>query len=359
MRQYREFDRDLVRIEPNLPEREAFYTLVNEIWERGWLTNDGPLVREFEYELGVLTGAKHVIAVANGTLALMIAARALGIEGDFVCPSFTFIATPHALYWQGATPVFGDVGLSYNLDVFSAETILQSREITGIVATQVFGTPLNPKFRDIADEYDIPLLVDSAHTLGCDLPLLGDAEVLSFHATKIVHSFEGGAILTDNPAVAERCSLMRQFGFRGQANVVSEGINGKMSEVHAAMGILSLRELEAQVAHNREEYKRYMDGLEPIPDLSLGYTGKNFHCVPVLVSPSCPLTRDELVTILLKEGILARRYFYPGCHKGEPYRTLYPELHLPNTEVLCDSILILPNHSAGWVCEVLWRVLRR
>lgn len=348
MKDYLEFDRDLVRNYPNLPDRELFHQLVDEIWDRNWLTNDGPLVRQLEMELRLMTGAEHVVAVANGTLGLMIAARALEIDLEFICPSFTFVATPHALHWQGANPIFLDVAPgSFNLDV--DETWMRlDLNTSGIVATQVFGTPLDPGLREIADKFRVPLLVDSAHTLGCDLPIVGDVEVLSLHATKICHAVEGGAILTNDQALAERCRLMRKFGFTGPDTVVSEGINAKMSELHAAMGLLSLRNLNAQVAHNREEYRVYEIELEPIPQVNLCGTGENYHYVPVLVED-----RDDLFDHLLSRGILTRKYFYPGCHRCEPYYSSHPSLSLPHTDKLCQEILTLPNHSAGKVSQII------
>jgi len=348
MKHFLEFDSKLVRNQPNLPERELFHELVDQIWDRNWLTNDGPLVRQLERELEVVTGAAHAVAVANGTLGLMVAAKALSIDGDFICPSFTFVATAHALYWQGGDPIFCDVSpRSFNLDPDGVH-VERDRFTTGIVATQVFGTPLDPELREVADEYHVPILVDSAHALGCGLPILGDAEVLSLHATKVAHACEGGAILTNSPDIAEKCRLFRQFGFQGQANVVSEGINAKLSELHAAMGLLSLRDLEAQISHNREEYLEYMRGLQGISQVNLCLTGRNYHYVPIMVDD-----RDDLAAYLLSKGVLARRYFYPGCHRCEPYRSFNPHLSLPHTESLCDRILILPNHSAGNVSSII------
>ena len=347
MRHYQSFDSRLTRNQPNLPDRELFHELVDQVWDRNWLTNDGPLVRQLEMELGLMTGAEHVIAVASGTLGLMIAARALGIDGNFVCPSFTFVATIHALRWQGGSPTFYDIAPgTFNLDPgeISADLFVGC----GIVATQVFGTPLDPELGEIADKFGVPFLVDSAHALGCDLPIIGDAEVLSLHATKVAHSIEGGAILTNSSDVARKCRLMRNFGFSGYDNVVSEGINAKLSELHAAMGLLSLRNLNAQISHNKEEYLEYEKILRDIPQVNLCGTGENYHYVPITVED-----RDALAGHLLSKGILARKYFSPGCHRCEPYRSLYPDLSLPHTEELCKEILVLPNHSAGKVCSVI------
>lgn len=352
------FARPLHVGQPNIGNRRALMRRFRDILDSRWLTNNGPYVQEFERKVAALAGTRHCVAVCNATVGLEIAIRALGLHGEVIVPSFTFIATAHALKWQEITPVFADISADDNtLDPADVERRITSRT-TGIIGVHLWGRACNvDALAAIARTHRLKLLFDAAHAVGCSyrgrpLGQFGHAEVFSFHATKLVNSFEGGAVTTNDDDLAERMRLMRNFGFSGYDNVIHIGTNGKMAEVSAAMGITSLEQLPALIKLNRRNYRRYTAGLAGIPGLLLRDSeagdSLNFQYVPVVVGPELGLTRDEFVGLLQAENILARRYFYPGCHRMEPYRSdaRYQGTALPVTESLADSILCLPTGSS-------------
>ena len=236
------FDQPLHVGRPNIGSREAFMQYAEEIFDRRWLSNNGPVVQEFERRVAEYHGVKHCISMCNGTVALEIAIRALGMEGEVIVPSYTFVATAHALSWQGITPVFADIDpVTHNLDPEAVRRMITPRT-TGIIGVHLWGqaAPVEA-LQQIADEHGLKLMFDAAHAFGCSrngrmIGNFGACEVLSFHATKFFNTFEGGAILTNDDDLAEKMRLMRNFGFSGLDNVVHMGTNGKMIEVAAAMG---------------------------------------------------------------------------------------------------------------------------
>lgn len=347
---------------PNMPDNDRFLDRIAEMLESGWLTNYGPKVREFEQQVAAITGAEHCIATCNGTVALELAISAAGITGgEVIVPSFTFVATAHSLMRQGITPVFCDVRPdTHCMDPASVEQLVTERT-TGILAVTLWGNGCDEHaLRDIADRHQIPLIADSAHSFGCDLgrsgtPSLFDAEILSFHATKCIHAIEGGAILTNDARLAERLRLMVNFGFETEDTVIYLGTNGKMTEASAAMGLTSLESRHDVFAHNQRMYERYRDGLAAVPGVSVMDRGlspeerHNYQYVVVEIDQSdCGLTRDELVGALRLENVFARRYFYPGCHRMEPYKTKLSGniTHLPVTEAISARVMLLPNGLA-------------
>lgn len=340
--------------QPNLGPRAELDALLDGIYERSWLTNDGPLVRQLEGAIASRLGVRHCVAMSNGTVALEIAIRALGLTGEVIVPSFTFVATAHALHWQGVTPVFADIDpTTHNLDPASVESQVSERT-TGIIGVHLWGRPAPVvELQDIADRHGLALIFDAAHAFDCTLAGrkiggFGRAEVFSFHATKFFNTFEGGAILTDDAELAERARLMRNFGFFGYDNVVYPGTNGKLSEVHAAMGLVNLRHLDEVVAQNRRAHAMYTRLLSDLVGISvlqpLSEEEHNYQYVVVEVSGGA-VRRDAILAPLLSRGILARKYFWPGVHNMEPYRTLFPEAgsRLPNTVRIADSVLVLPT----------------
>jgi dTDP-4-amino-4,6-dideoxygalactose transaminase len=339
---------------PNTLRPEVFERLTSEILDRNWLTNDGPLVRELEARIARHLGVKHCVAMCNGTVALEIAIRGLGLEGEVIVPSYTFIATAHALSWQGITPVFADIDpYTHTLDPASVRRAITLRT-TGIIAVHLWGraAPM-AQLQKIADEYGLQLITDAAHAFGCSrgnrmIGSFGRAEVFSFHATKFFHSFEGGAVTTNDDALAETMRLMRNFGFAGQDNVVHPGTNGKLTEICAAMGLSNLEALDEVVAINRRNYETYLAALAPIPGLTLlSYDPRernNFQYIVLEVDPEYGASRDDLVKALQAENVLARRYFWPGCHRMKPYREqLRDSTPLPHTEAIADRVIVLPT----------------
>lgn len=341
---------------PNIGDRQRFLERIDSMFERRWLTNSGPLVTEFEQKVCDFLGVKHCMAMCNATVALEIAIRALELKGEVIVPSFTFIATAHALQWQQITPVFCDIDpVTHNLDPAKVESMITPRT-TGIIGVHVWGRPCAvDALTEIAQRRGLSLMFDAAHAFGCShqgrmIGGFGRAEVFSFHATKFFNTAEGGAVVTNDDALAEKIRLMRNFGFSGYDNVVYIGTNGKMSELSGAMGLTNLESLSDFVAVNRHNYEAYRKGLATVPGLKLiahdESQQRNFQYVVVEVDEQdCGLSRDALIHVLHAENVLARRYFYPGCHRMDPYRSYFPHagLLLPETDALCRRVLVLPT----------------
>ena len=297
--------------------------------------------------------------MCNGTIALEIAIRALGLIGEVIVPSFTFVATAHALQWQEITPVFCDINpATHHLDPAQLEKMITPRT-TGIIGVHTWGRPCDiAALEDVARRRKLQLLFDAAHAFGCSyrgkmVGGFGRCEILSFHATKFFNTFEGGAVVTNDDPLAEKMRLMRNFGFSGYDNVIYIGTNGKMTEVCAAMGLTSLESVERFVETNRRNHGAYRRGLDGIPGITLiAYSESersNYQYIVLEVAErEAALTRDELVEVLKAENVLARRYFFPGCHQMEPYRSYFPDtsLALPETEKLCRRVMILPNGTS-------------
>ena len=346
---------------PNIGNREAFLAQVNRILDSQWLTNNGPMVREFERRIAERLGVKHCVAMCNGTLALEIAIRALSLKGEVIVPSWTFVATAHALDWQDITPVFADIDpRTHNLDPAAVRRMITPRT-SGIIGVHLWGraAPVD-ELQAIADEHGLKLIFDAAHAFGStykgrSIGGFGACEVLSFHATKAFNTMEGGAVVTNDDALAEAMRLMRNFGFHGYDNVIHPGTNGKMVEVCAAMGLTNLDTLDDVFASNRGNHAAYKTALREVPGIRvLDYDANernSHHYVVVEVDERCAATRDQIVAALHAENILARKYFWPGCHKMKPYRDLFPHagLMLRNTETLAAKIIVLPN--GAWLSD--------
>jgi len=349
------FDQPLHVGRPNIGDREAFLKYAGEIFDRRWLSNNGPMVQEFERKVAEYHGVKHCVSMCNGTVALEIAIRALGLEGEVIVPSYTFVATAHALSWQAITPVFADIDpVTHNLDPAAVRRMITPRT-TGIIGVHLWGraAPVE-ELQQIADKYGLKLMYDAAHAFGCShrgkiIGNFGSCEVLSFHATKFFNTFEGGAIVTNDDELAEKMRLMRNFGFSGFDNVVHMGTNGKMIEVAAAMGLVNLDAIDSVVEANRRNYEIYRESLSGLPGISLlsfdAAERNNYQYVVMEVGENCPVSRDQIIEALHAENILARKYFWPGCHNMKPYRELYPHagLLLPNTQKVADRVVVLPT----------------
>ena len=350
---------------PNIGDRAALLSRINDMLDRRWLSNNGPFVREFEQRVADFLGVKHCVAMCNATVALEIAARALGLHGEVIVPSFTFVATAHALQWQEITPVFCDVDpATHNLDPTKVEMMITPRT-TGIMGVHVWGRPCAIEALDeIAQRRGLKLMFDAAHAFGNSykgrmIGNFGQAEVFSFHATKFFNTFEGGAVVTNNGDLAAKIRLMTNFGFAGYDNVIYVGTNGKMSEVSAAMGLTGLESLDDFIATNLHNYEAYRTGLQEVPGIKIIVYDEaergNYQYVIVEVNEAATgISRDNLVRVLHAENILARRYFYPGCHEMEPYRSYFPHagLLLPETERLTQRVMSLPTGTAVGTEEI-------
>lgn len=344
---------------PNIGDRGAFSSRVEDILDRRWLTNRGRYVQDFEKSVAEYLGVRHCIAMCNGTVALEIAIRALGLAGEVIVPSFTFVATAHALQWQEITPVFCDVDpRTHTLDPKRVEQLITPRT-TGIIGVHLWGCGCDVEaLSEIATRRGLKLMFDAAHSFGCSyrgrmIGGFGDAEVFSFHATKCLNTLEGGAVTTNNDQLAEKVRLMQNFGFVNYDRTDYVGVNGKMNEVSAAMGLTNLEAMDSFVAANLRNHQRYRELLAGLPGLLVveydAADRNTHHYVVVEVDPELTgLSRDEIVRVLHAEGVLARRYFSPGCHRMEPYRSFFPHagLLLPVTERLADRVLCLPTGTA-------------
>ena len=340
---------------PNIGDTHRFTARVSDILERKWLTNNGPYVDEFEKRIVDLTGVKHCIAICNATIALEIAIRALGLTGEVIVPSFTFVATAHALQWQEITPVFCDIDpQTHGIDPEKIESLITPRT-TGIIAVNLWGNHCEvARLEEIAERRGLKLLFDSAHALGCSyqgrmIGGFGNAEVFSFHATKFVNTFEGGAIVTNDDDLARAVRLMQNFGFISYDQIAGVGTNGKMSEISAAMGLTNLESMAEFIAINSRHHKQYAKELSELSGVTLLPNDEeeksNYQYVVLEIdSAKTKISRDALMQILHHENVLARRYFYPGCHRMKPYNLR--EHTLPETERVSERVLSLPTGTS-------------
>jgi len=336
-------------------DQAAFQRYVARIFADHRLTNNGPLVQALERRIAAYLGVCECVAMCNGTLAMEIAIRALDLQGEVIVPSYTFIATAHSLSWQAITPVFADIDrATHNIDPESVRGLITPRT-TGIIGVHLWGraAPVE-ELQKVADEHDLVLMFDAAHAFGCShrgamIGGFGAAEVLSFHATKAFNSFEGGAVVTNDAKLAEKMRLMRNFGFSGYDNVVHPGTNAKMTEVCAAMGLVNLEAFDRFVEANQRNYHLYRECLSSVPGVSLlsydEHERNNFNYIVMIVDSGCATSRDEIVRALHAENVLARRYFWPGCHNMKPYRDLFPWAGrlLPHTESIANRVIVMPT----------------
>jgi dTDP-4-amino-4,6-dideoxygalactose transaminase len=359
------FDQPLHVGRPNIGSKERFLQLLNEVVDRRWLTNSGPCVEEFEQQLRQLLGVSHCDSMCNATDGLQLAMRAMGLRGEVIVPAFTFIATAHAVQWLGFTPVFCDVDpQTHTIDPARVEELV-TPQTTGILGVHLWGQPCDIEaLAAIATRHGLKLLFDAAHAFNCSwrgrmIGNFGDAEVFSFHATKFFNTFEGGALATNNAELAWRMRRMRNFGFAGLDQTDTLGTNAKMSEASAAMGLTNLESLQDFIETNQRNYHAYRRGLEGIPGTRmLEYDAKekrNYQYIVLEVEESeAVLSRDSLQDILWAENVLARRYFYPGCHRMQPYASAMPDIgsRLPVTERLARRVLVLPTGTAVTVEQI-------
>jgi dTDP-4-amino-4,6-dideoxygalactose transaminase len=356
---YPVFDDKLHVGRPNIGKRQRFLELMNDMLDRRWFSNDGPYVKEFEKKIAEYLGVKHCVVMCNGTIALEIAIRALELKGEVIVPSFTFIATAHSLQWQEITPVFCDIDhRTHHLDSKSVEKMITPRT-SGILGVHTWGRPCAIEaLSDVAQKHNLKLLFDAAHAFGCSyngrmIGNFGCAEVFSFHATKFFNTLEGGAVVTNNDDLAKKMRLMKNFGFAGYDNVIYIGTNGKMNEASAAMGLTNLESLDEFIVVNRRNYECYNSCLKDIPGIKLrqyhdGEKHNYQYIILEIAEAEAGLSRDELQKVLWAENILARRYFYPGCHRMEPYRSYFPHAHLllPVTEDVAKRVMVLPTGTS-------------
>jgi dTDP-4-amino-4,6-dideoxygalactose transaminase len=343
--------------QPALPPLEELIPYLERIWESKWVTNAGPLHVELEVALAEYLGVEYVALFNNGTIALLTALKALNITGDVITTPFSFVATSHGLLWNNLRPVFVDIEPEWlNLDVGLIESAI-TPETSAILPVHCYGNPCDlERVQQIADSHGLRVIYDAAHAFGVrregrSLLRAGDLSVLSFHGTKVFTTFEGGAIVCQDAEMKRRIDLLKNFGFADEVTVLETGINGKMNEFQAALGILQLRHMEAWLASRRrvdERYRYALDGLPGIRCLGIPEeVAPNYSYFPVLIGPEFPLSRDELYGRLRDSDIFARRYFYPLISSFPMYRH-FPSAKpssLPNAVRLAEQVLCLPIYA--------------
>lgn len=340
---------------PNRIDRTRLFDRLSWVLDNQWLTNNGPLTRELEERVADLAGADNCVVTCNATVALQLLVHAAELTGEVIMPSMTFAATAHAVRWLGLKPVFCDIdprtGCLDPVTVAAAVTPSTS----AIVGVHLWGRPCAvDALEKLAADTGLRLFFDAAHAIGCtsqSRPVggFGDAEVFSFHATKVVNAFEGGAIVTDDNDLAQRVRSLANFGFGLQSPSTAGGTNAKMSEASAAMGLTSLDAFPEVARYNQENYELYRSELAQIPGLSLidfdPDERHNYQYVIIEIDEQISgLNRDLLVELLRAENVVAQRYFSPACHQLEPYRS-QREVHLPHTERLAARVVALPTGS--------------
>lgn len=359
---------------PYLPPLEEFQEYLRDIWDSRWLTNNGKYHQEFEKALGEYLGVKHISLFANGTLALVIALQALQITAEVLTTPFSFVATTHALWWNGIKPVFVDIEAeTFNLDPNMIEAAI-TPQTTAILPVHVYGNPCRvEQIKDIADTYGLKVIYDACHAFGVTLngiPILnyGDLSVMSFHATKVFTTFEGGAIVCHDEAMKRRIDNLKNFGFAGETMVVAPGINAKMNEFQAALGLLQLKYIDQAIEKRKQVAYRYREGLRNIAGISyLEDMPGVKHCYtyfPILIDEGkYGKTRDDVYEELKRHNVFGRRYFYPLISQFPTYRGL--ESSHPGkmrvAERVTQEVICLPNYtelrleSVDKICQLLAR----
>lgn len=344
--------------QPDLPPLDEFIPYLEQIWESKWLTNNGPFHVQLEEALSKYLGVDHLALFANGTLALITALQTLRISGEVITTPYSFVATSHSLLWNDIQPVFVDIDpATMNLDPRRIEAAITPRT-TAIMPVHCYGYPCDVDgIQRLADTYGLKVIYDAAHAFGVryrgeSLLRHGDLSVLSFHATKVFNTFEGGAIVCPDAKTKQRIDYLKNFGFADEVTVMAPGINGKMNEFQAALGMLQLKRVDGAIAKRRELDRKYREALAGVRGITLLQppTGTAHNCAyfPVLVEPDYPISRDDLYTRLRQADILARRYFYPLISDMPMYRGLpsASASNLPNAQSVSQRILCLPIYPA-------------
>lgn len=340
--------------QPSMPPLEEFTECLKQIWESKILTNNGQFHREFEQALCDYLGVKYISLFSNGTLALITALQALRITGEVITTPFSFVATTHALWWNSIKPVFVDIEPDlYNINPDKIEAAI-TPHTTAILPVHVYGNPCKvEKIQKIADTYGLKIIYDAAHTFGAklnDISLanFGDLSILSFHATKVFTTFEGGAIVCQDEKTKKRIDFLKNFGFADEVTVVAPGINAKMNEVEAAFGLLQLKYVNSYIEKRKKIAEKYRELLSNIKGIHLLHDQEgmkhNYAYFPVLIKEEFGLSRDEVYEKLKEQNIYTRRYFYPLISNFPSYKGLAsasPD-NLPVAEKIAQQVLCLP-----------------
>jgi dTDP-4-amino-4,6-dideoxygalactose transaminase len=340
--------------QPYLPPLEEFLPYLREIWDSRQLTNSGPFHQQLENALCDYLGVQHLSLFANGTIALVTALQAQQLDGEVITTPFSFVATSHALTWNNLKPVFVDINAdNFNLDPDKIEAAI-TPQTTAIMPVHCYGIPCDvERIQELADAHGLRVIYDAAHAFGVEtrgqsLLNCGDMSVLSFHATKVFNTFEGGAVVCPDAETKQRIDCLKNFGFVDAETVTALGINGKMNEIQAAMGLLQLEYIDGVIEARRSIAERYRHTLANVPGIRCfrdpADTMLNCAYFPILVEPDHPFSRDELDARLKDEGIFGRRYFYPLISDFAMYRGLPSAAaeNLPTATAVAQKVLCLP-----------------
>ena len=352
--------KDIITVtSPLLPNLDEFTDSLKEIWESKWITNNGQFHQKLEAALAEYLKVPYVSLFTNGTLPLLTALQALRITGEVITTPYSFVATTHALWWNGIKPVFVDIDSSTgNIDPQKIEAAITPRT-TAILPVHVYGKPCDTEaIQAIADKYGLKVIYDAAHAFGVEVngeSLLnaGDMSTLSFHATKVFNTIEGGAMVMHDEKTKQRIDYLKNFGFANEVEVVGPGINSKMDEIRSAYGLLNLKQVDAAIAARQKVAVAYRDALRNVDGISfwddMPGVRHNYSYFPIFVdAKKYGMTRDELYMKMKDQGVWGRRYFYPLISEFSTYRGLEssrPE-NLPNAHMMADTVICLPMHHA-------------
>lgn len=342
---------------PLLPDLEDFNALLKEIWDSKWITNNGRFHQQLEKELAEYLNVPFLSLFTNGTLPLITALQAMDVKGEVITTPYSFVATSHSIWWNGLKPVFVDIEPSTcNIDPAKIEAAI-TPQTTAIMPVHCYGKPCDTKaIQDIADRYGLKVIYDAAHAFGVDVDgesLLnaGDMSTLSFHATKVYNTIEGGALVMKDEETKRKIDYLKNFGFRNEVEVVAPGINSKMDEMRSAYGILALRQVDEAIEARHRVAMQYRDALKNVPGLrffeDMPGVKHNYSYFPVFINAEdYGMTRDQLYFKLKESNILGRRYFYPLISTFEPYRALPSSTaeNLPVATRIADEVICLPMH---------------
>ncbi len=342
--------------EPSLPSLDEFTPYLEKIWENKWLTNNGPFHQQFEKELADYLGVKYVSLFTNGTLALITALQVLKIKGEVITTPYTFVATAHSLFWNNIKPVFCDINPEDgNMDVSKIEALITC-ETTAILPVHVYGTPCNVVgINEIADTYGLKVVYDSAHAFGVEednnsILNSGDLSVLSFHATKVFNTFEGGAVICHDAKTKKRLDNLKNFGFKDELTVTSPGINSKMNELQSAFGLLQLTKIDEVINKCKSIDLKYRKVLEKVKGVRLlkpkSNVRYNYSYFPVFIDKDYPITRDELYDKFKEQDIYVRRYFYPLVVDFSPYKSIINKDPLRHARQMAEEVICLPLYDS-------------
>lgn len=344
---------------PLLPNLDEFNELLKDIWNRKWITNNGYYHQELEKALCEYLKVPYISLFTNGTLPLITALQALRITGEVITTPYSFVATTHSLWWNGIKPVFVDIDpATGNIDPDKIEAAITPKT-TAIMPVHVYGKPCDVKrIQEIADKYGLKVIYDAAHAFGVEVNgesilKAGDMSTLSFHATKVYNTIEGGALVMHDEQTKKRIDYLKNFGFAGETEVVAPGINSKMDEMRSAYGLLNLRQVDKAIEARHQVAVKYREALRDVPGITffddMPGVKHNYSYFPIFVdAEQYGMTRDELYFKMKEHGVLGRRYFYPLISTFSTYRGLESATreNLPNAYKMAEEVICLPMHHA-------------